>query len=84
MLADASVFLACARTLAVFEIGQVVENGVVVKPVHEQMRGVIRYIWPWFGLVCFVHVPCDSHPAPFKCNIKPRSDKAVSLIMTDD
>ncbi|KAK0242387.1 cytochrome P450 [Armillaria nabsnona] len=65
-LADASVFISCAMSLAVFDISKCVENGVVVEPLHEQTSGTI------------------SHPKPFKCDIKPRSHKAVSLIQADE
>jgi hypothetical protein len=30
-------------TLAVFDIGKAVENGVVIEPVHEQSTGTIRF-----------------------------------------
>ncbi|GLB33469.1 putative cytochrome p450 [Lyophyllum shimeji] len=65
-LADASVFISCAMSLAVFDISKCVENGVVIEPVHENTTGTI------------------SHPKPFKCSIKPRSQKAVSLIQADE
>lgn len=42
-LADASVFIACAMTLAVFNISKARdENGVVVEPVIEYSSGTIR------------------------------------------
>ncbi|RDB20518.1 hypothetical protein Hypma_012422 [Hypsizygus marmoreus] len=65
-LADASVFISCAMSLAVFDISKYVENGVVIEPVHENTTGTI------------------SHPKPFKCSIKPRSQKAVSLIQAEE
>ncbi|EIM85529.1 cytochrome P450 [Stereum hirsutum FP-91666 SS1] len=64
-LADASVFISCAMTLAVFDITKAVENGDVVEPEVEYTSGTI------------------SHPKPFKCSIKPRSEKAVTLILSD-
>jgi len=42
-LADASVFISCAMSLAVFDISKCVENGVVNVPVHENTTGTIRY-----------------------------------------
>ncbi|KAF9463430.1 cytochrome P450 [Collybia nuda] len=66
LLADASIFISCAMSLAVFDISKYVENGVVVEPVHENTTGTI------------------SHPKPFKCSIKPRSQKAISLIEADE
>ncbi|KAF8076044.1 cytochrome P450 [Lyophyllum atratum] len=65
-LADASVFISCAMSLAVFDLAKCVENGVIVEPVHENTTGTI------------------SHPKPFKCSIKPRSQKAVSLIQAEE
>jgi len=65
-LADASVFISCAMSLAVFDISKCVENGVVMEPVHQNTNGTI------------------SHPKPFKCSIKPRSQKAVSLIQAEE
>jgi hypothetical protein len=45
-LADASVFITCATTLAVFNISKCVENGVVIEPVHDSTTGTIRYgVW---------------------------------------
>ncbi|KAG6831860.1 hypothetical protein H0H92_006977 [Tricholoma furcatifolium] len=64
-LADASVFMTCAMTLAVFDISKSVENGVTIEPVLENTEGTI------------------SHPKPFKCTIKPRSQKAVALIQSE-
>ncbi|PPQ79518.1 hypothetical protein CVT25_003400 [Psilocybe cyanescens] len=64
-LADASVFISCVMSLAVFDVAKCVENGVVIEPVHENTTGTI------------------SHPKPFKCSVKPRSEKAVSLILAE-
>ena len=41
-LADASVFIACAMILAVFDITKSVENGEVVEPKVEYTDGTIR------------------------------------------
>jgi len=41
-LADASVFISCAMSLAVFDISKAVENGVEVTPVVDNMPGTIR------------------------------------------
>ncbi|KAF8192574.1 cytochrome P450 [Pholiota molesta] len=65
-LADASIFITCAMTLAVFNISKYVENGIVTEPIHENTTGTI------------------SHPEPFKCSIKPRSEKAISLILAEE
>lgn len=41
-LADASLFISCAMSLAVFDIAKAVENGVEVTPVFEKTPGTIR------------------------------------------
>ncbi|KAF9008812.1 cytochrome P450 [Cyathus striatus] len=61
-LADVSIFITCALTLAVFDIEKKVERGIVIEPLHENTTGTI------------------SHPKPFKCSIKPRSERALMLI----
>jgi hypothetical protein len=42
-LADASIFISCAMSLAVFDISKYIENGVIVEPVHDNTTGTIRY-----------------------------------------
>lgn len=44
-LADASVFISCAMSLAVFDITKPVENGQVIEPVHGVTSGTIRFEW---------------------------------------
>ncbi|PCH44805.1 cytochrome P450 [Wolfiporia cocos MD-104 SS10] len=63
-LAEASIFLSCAMSLAVFDISKPVKNGVVVEPDIEYTSGTI------------------SHPRPFQCSIRPRSEKAESLLLS--
>ncbi|KIM45959.1 hypothetical protein M413DRAFT_298764 [Hebeloma cylindrosporum] len=46
-LADASVFISCAMTLAVFDISKCVENGAVIEPVHENTTGTISHPEPF-------------------------------------
>ena len=41
-LADASVFISCAMSLAVFDISKAVEDGVEVSPVVDNTPGTIR------------------------------------------
>ncbi|KAF7789305.1 hypothetical protein EIP86_000249 [Pleurotus ostreatoroseus] len=43
---DASVWILCAMTLAVFNISKSVENGRVIEPVVEYTTGTIRYMPP--------------------------------------
>jgi len=42
-LAEASLFILIAMSLAVFDITKAVENGVPITPVHENTSGIIRY-----------------------------------------
>ncbi|KAG6908101.1 hypothetical protein DXG01_006138 [Tephrocybe rancida] len=46
-LADASVFILCAMSLAVFDISKTVENGVVIEPVHENTGGSVSHPKPY-------------------------------------
>ncbi|KAK0437376.1 cytochrome P450 [Armillaria borealis] len=63
LLAEASVFLAMARLLAVFNVTKAIdENGVTQEPVPGQVAGVL------------------SDTLPFKCVVKPRSEKAMELV----
>ncbi|KAL4064159.1 cytochrome P450 [Scleroderma yunnanense] len=64
-LADASLWLMAAMTLAVFDISKFIENGVKKVPEVEPTLEML------------------SHPKPFKCNIKPRSVKALELIQQE-
>ncbi|CAI7591607.1 unnamed protein product [Penicillium glandicola] len=64
LLADSSLFLTIAQTLAVFDINKAVdkETGKVIEPVVGTTTGLV------------------AHPLPFKCDIVPRSEKHVELI----
>ncbi|KAF5338823.1 hypothetical protein D9758_012046 [Tetrapyrgos nigripes] len=65
-LAEASLWILIAMSLAVFDIKPAFdEEGKLIIPEHELTGGTI------------------SHPKPFKCSIKPRSEKAVSLISAE-
>jgi len=46
-LADSSVFISCAMSLAVFDISKCVENGVVIEPVNERTTGTISHPKPF-------------------------------------
>ncbi|KAF9050876.1 OrdA protein [Hymenopellis radicata] len=61
-LAEASVYMLVAMSLAVFDVSPVIEDGVPVLPAHENTDGTI------------------SHQKPYKCNLQPRSERAVTLI----
>ncbi|KAK0484843.1 cytochrome P450 [Armillaria novae-zelandiae] len=67
LLADASIFISCAMSLAVYNISKYSSpEAFVSKPDVEQTTGTI------------------SHPTPFQCIIRPRSEKAVTLIAADE
>src|ERR1700722_20526928 len=64
VLADGSLFIICAQTLAAFFIGKAVENGFVVEPVYEQTKGTIRLVSPLLFHSSTTHViPCPSPPS---------------------
>ncbi len=66
LLADSTLFLTIAQSLAVFEIHKAVDKdtGKVVEPVVGTTAGLV------------------AHPLPFQCRIVPRSEKRVELIRT--
>jgi len=62
-LAQSSLWLTCAMSLAVLNIEKYVDGfGKVVEPKIHYTDGII------------------SHPHPFKCAIRPRSEKAAALV----
>jgi len=62
-VAQSSLWVACAMSLAVFDIEKYVDGfGNVVEPKIHYSDGTI------------------SHPPPFKCTIKPRSEKSAALV----
>ncbi|KZT28780.1 cytochrome P450 [Neolentinus lepideus HHB14362 ss-1] len=66
-LAEASVWLSCAASLAVFHISKPVDAaGRPIEPVIDFSSG------------------SNSHVAPFRCDIKPRSETARHLILAED
>lgn len=82
-LAEASVFLLCAMSLAAFHISKPVQDGQVVDPVIEYSTGGIRYVLSITIHIIFSVINAlrqHSHPHPFKCFIGPRSEKAEALI----
>lgn len=64
LLADSSMFLTVAQTLAVFDIQKAVDEktGKVIEPVIGARPGLV------------------AHPLPFQCRIVPRSKKHVEMI----
>lgn len=88
-LAEASLYSCVSMSLSVFDIKKAVENGVPITPVHENTSGIIRYVsgltflssfFCWIAGSHKLNSFLNSYPKPFKCVIKPRSEKAVSLI----
>jgi hypothetical protein len=78
-MADASVFISIAMSLAVFNVTSASKDAVLV---HEQMTGTIRYFFISYENPRFLLIH-NSHPKPFKCSITPRSNKAIELILGD-
>lgn len=63
LLADTSLFLNIAQSLAAFKISKPVDaSGVLVEPELRWEPGVV------------------SHPAPYKVEVRPRSEKHAALI----
>ncbi|KAG2148111.1 cytochrome P450 [Suillus clintonianus] len=86
-LADASIWISAAMSLAVFDISKAVENGIEITPEVDPSSGAIRYVALLIGVppsVMHIHTCRGSHPKPFKCSIKPRSAKAIGLIQQDE
>ncbi|KAG6332883.1 hypothetical protein ID866_6208 [Astraeus odoratus] len=69
-LADASIWLSVVMSLAVFDTSKWVENGEEITPEIDPSSQIVRML-----LTCTL-----SHPKPFRCNVKPRSARAVALI----
>jgi len=47
MLADASLFISCAMSLAVFDISKYSKNGTTLEVKHEQTTGTISHVKPY-------------------------------------
>lgn len=78
-LADNSIFLAVATMLAVINITKARdEQGKEIIP-DVDYRGFIRYWINGYARVA-VTLIIFSHPSPFKCDIRPRSEAAASLV----
>lgn len=79
-LANASVYLSCVMTLAVYNVTKCVEDGKIIEPVDESTDGTISYVL-FVSIIVLQHsYVLPSHPKPFKCSIVPRSSKAEALI----
>jgi hypothetical protein len=79
-MGTSNVWLSIARILATFDITKAVgEDGQVIEPTYEYFAGMVVCV------PCFLNCQTDSlyrnsQPLPFKCSIKPRSEKAAALI----
>ena len=64
LLADSTLFLTIAQSLAVFDIGKAIQRASdkVIEPVIGTTAGLV------------------AHPLPFKCRVVPRSEKHAMLI----
>ena len=81
-LADNTVWIAIVRLMAVFDIQKAKgADGNVIEPKIEFVTALTRFAR---APQCARHVYPDavvsSHPKPFPCDIRPRSDKAAQLI----
>ncbi|KAJ7775174.1 cytochrome P450 [Mycena metata] len=47
LLADASIFMACAMTLATFTISKIVKDGKIIEPVEDYQSGTISQLAPF-------------------------------------
>ena len=86
------VFIATARILATFDVlPPVDENGNIRMPPAEFTRDLVRY-----AKFCTLSsdagpavshstsiIHYDSHPLPFECIVKPRSERSMMLVGTD-
>lgn len=57
VLADASIFISCAMSLAVFDIEKYTENGFTFEPDMEQSTGTIRcveFVSVWMDAVLLI------------------------------
>lgn len=85
-LADSSLFIAIAMSVAVFDICKLKDKfGNDVEPLHEYVSGLIRFaadfIYDFYYLSFWAYYDY-SRPKPFECVVKPRSEKAIGLIQS--
>jgi len=81
-LAEASAFSCVAMSLAVFTVGKALdEKYVPITPVLEHTDGIIRCVYPSSPLY-FIQRSSLSYPKPFKCVIKPRSQRHVPSLQS--
>jgi len=86
-LVDSSVWLLIASLLATLDISKAVdEHGKIIEPVVQFENPIFRYVISSFESLPDSIVECFSFRMPnkFKCDIRPRSPKALSLIQQSE
>jgi hypothetical protein len=69
-----------ANITATLDISKSIDNeGKEITPAFEVISSFVRWVVPYTRSV-LVLTPFTSHPKPFLCSIRPRSEKATSLI----
>ena len=88
VLADASMWIASAMFVALFDITPVDGSPTFFdqSPTGVLDGELLWYVIHLLPLVLISHdvIPVFSHPKPFKSNIKPRSAKAEALLLSID
>jgi hypothetical protein len=80
LLAQASVFLACATVLATFNIRKSKDaDGMEIEPVVDYSSGTIRSARINDTRMVY-HSTTGSHPKEFSCDIVPRSLTAEAIV----
>lgn len=82
-LAEMTLFLICAVSLAAFEVSKPVVDGVVIEPSMEYTPGTIRYDRGLLSGSCCSHMLTSafiSHPVEFQCSIKLRTSSVDALL----
>jgi hypothetical protein len=55
LLAEDVIFIACAMSIAAFDIQKKVKNGALVEPVRRMVPGIVK----WVNLVCYLFIPLN-------------------------
>lgn len=80
-LADSSIWLLIACMMATLNIEKSVdENGKVIEPVYTLDNAIFRLVQVISPKICKPYLTSPRTPSPFKCDIRPRSEKALMLI----
>ena len=80
-IAQTSLWLACAMSLAVLDIRKSVDGfGNAVEPKILYSDGAVRRVFVLSSHIMLVTDVRFSHPPLFKCVIQPRSEKSAALV----